>query len=281
MGAVESAGVSLVRAEPGATIEETLRTWSEGSHSPFAVARICGVARGVVLTVPVQGEERQVFAEGSSVQIVQADAVLGPDGFVCHAIVSASCGGVPVLVGGRLIAGEAVALTLVVQPAAGEGESVAATRTPPAPVAASPLSASQPSRHASAGSGPRDEPDARPAPRASSDDVRSTPAASSPGGVRPSSSPTAGGWSRVAAVSAQVAGLDADDQEVDADDLERGDVLLHPKLGRCLMLGLSGSDAVRIRVPSGSARKLTLRPFRVYRTGNGREFELRMRSSED
>lgn len=90
--------------------------------------------------------------------------------------------------------------------------------------------------------------------------------------IAPAPAPAAGGgsWGRVAAASDRAREDDAALEEVDTDELSRGDILIHPKLGNCRVLGVVSDDAVRVQVPSGSPRKLMMRVFRMYREGDGR-----------
>ncbi len=95
----------------------------------------------------------------------------------------------------------------------------------------------------------------RPAPK---------PAASSP--AKAKASP--GDWARVLEAS-QNAISDEDDGEVDVDELERGDVLLHPSLDECTILAVISDDAVKVRLPNGSVRKLVMRNFQLFAEGDG------------
>jgi len=56
------------------------------------------------------------------------------------------------------------------------------------------------------------------------------------------------------------------DDEVYEDEIEPGDVLNHPQLGRCEVVGDDGSGGTRIRVPSGRIRTLKLDALRIMRT---------------
>lgn len=100
------------------------------------------------------------------------------------------------------------------------------------------------------------------APRPAVDSPR--PAAEAP---RPVAS--AGDWAAVAAASAKVSAGDwEEDGEVDVDELERGDTLRHPALDVCTVVGVISDDAVKVRLPNGSVRKLVMRGFRLFREGD-------------
>lgn len=74
-------------------------------------------------------------------------------------------------------------------------------------------------------------------------------------------------WSAVAALSAGNGWQD--DGEVDVDELNRGDTLLHPSLDRCLVINVINDDAVKVRLSTGSVRKLVMRGFRLFREEEG------------
>ncbi|MFT4703580.1 MAG: hypothetical protein ACI81R_001272 [Bradymonadia bacterium] len=90
----------------------------------------------------------------------------------------------------------------------------------------------------------------------------------------PASSPA--DWAQVSAMSEQLQS-EADDEyanDIDVDELKPNDILLHPSLNRCLVVRVEGDDAVRVRVPNGSVRKLMMRPFRLIGTETARTFRI-------
>ena len=42
----------------------------------------------------------------------------------------------------------------------------------------------------------------------------------------------------------------------------------HPSLAACTVVNVVNDDAVKVRLPNGSVRKLIMRGFRIYREGN-------------
>ncbi len=120
---------------------------------------------------------------------------------------------------------------------------------------------------------PADEHAAPPSRAAAPVDRASLPPRATPTHpIAPATAPAAGGagWGRVAAASDRAREDDSALEEVDTDELSRGDILIHPKLGNCRVLGVVSDDAVRVQVPSGSPRKLMMRVFKMFREGDGR-----------
>ncbi len=74
-----------------------------------------------------------------------------------------------------------------------------------------------------------------------------------------------------------------DDDDFDEDDrpqMKPGDVLEHPKLGRCRIMKVEEDDYAHIRLPRGKISKLVLDIFEIHYKGveDGRNvFALRMR----
>ena len=50
--------------------------------------------------------------------------------------------------------------------------------------------------------------------------------------------------------------------------IDRGDTIDHPTLEKCVVVGVLGDDAVKVRLVNGSVRKLVMRGFRLYREGD-------------
>jgi predicted DNA-binding protein with PD1-like motif len=61
--------------------------------------------------------------------------------------------------------------------------------------------------------------------------------------------------------------IDAEEVEPDDIDLERGDWLDHPRLGKCLVLAPDNDERVPVKLPSGRVAELHLGLFRLFRLG--------------
>lgn len=122
------------------------------------------------------------------------------------------------------------------------------------------------------------KPAAAPAP------ARATPAPSPPQPVRPvapvatrpaPAAPASGlDWGAVTAYSAKVQEEIENSSDVDLDELRRGDVLLHPALGRCRFHEAIGEDSAKVLLPNQSMRKLMMRVFRIVPAGPDRTYNL-------
>ncbi len=86
----------------------------------------------------------------------------------------------------------------------------------------------------------------------------------------------ASAWAKVAAASKSVQdGILDDDGEIDVDELERGDTILHPSLDKCSVVAVINDDAIKVRLPNGSVRKLMMRSFRlIAEPGEERTFKI-------
>lgn len=198
----------------------------------------------VVLSVDTDGVRSVVAGELAEAECVDVELVVSPG---ANAATRAMVGGEPVLRAGDAPATAAAAAASRPAPAV-KPEPKPAPKPAPAPA---PKPAPRPAV--------KPEPKPEPAPRPS-------PTARPASGPAPSPAP-ASAWAKVMDVSDEVqAGADDDELDVDTDDLERGDTLLHPTLDRCTVVKVEGDDAIRVRVPNGSVRKLMLRPFRLLRT---------------
>lgn len=278
-------GVRVIRCTPGESLDSALERVRSEAGAEAVHARAFGTISGVEVLLPDGEGVLSVLRHDATAELVQCDALASEDGVHCSGVVSLVVGGVPLTIGGRLRIAAALDVTLVIH-VVGASDVLAASVSMPESPSRGPVVVER----GGSAAGAREP--AAAAPRASSGG-RASGAAAVESSLGVSGGRAAGGghvgggsgvasgqgaWARVAAVSATVQGAeDDDDDEVDADDLERGDVLLHPKLGRCRVLGQSGVDAVRVQVPSGSPRKLMMRPFRIFRCGDTREFELRRR----
>ena len=70
-------------------------------------------------------------------------------------------------------------------------------------------------------------------------------------------------------------GILDDDGEIDVDELERGDTILHPSLDKCSVVAVINDDAIKVRLPNGSVRKLMMRSFRlIAEPGEERTFKI-------
>ena len=81
-------------------------------------------------------------------------------------------------------------------------------------------------------------------------------------------------WGAVTAYSAKVQEDIENSYDVDLDHLKRGDVLLHPSLGRCRFHESLGEDSAKVLLPNQSMRKLMMRVFRIVPAGPDRVFNL-------
>lgn len=97
-----------------------------------------------------------------------------------------------------------------------------------------------------------------------------------PVATRPAASTPASGldWGAVTAFSAKVQEEIENSSDVDLDELRRGDVLLHPALGRCRFHEAIGEDSAKVLLPNQSMRKLMMRVFRIVPAGPDRTYNL-------
>lgn len=87
-------------------------------------------------------------------------------------------------------------------------------------------------------------------------------------------------WSMVAAASAAVQ-EEAEDDEVDVDDLKRDDILVHPdrRLDRCRVIEVHDNDMVSVLlIAARKVRKLKLSAFAIRQQADTREFRLEKRT---
>ncbi len=262
------------------------------------------------------GDVFAVYDEATLVSLDASVATLvGRATVRATAVLSVDCGGVPMTVSGELVsatckqvelaffgfdgiaatrqAGPGGSMTLEVEEVEGAAPAVAAAPRAAAPAPApAPRSAPAPSRTASstpsrtASSTPsRTERTPRPELEQSRSDRRDRlePLAANRGTAsRQRAAGASGGgkaadWSTVAAVSAAVsAGTDLEN-EIDVDELLRGDVLQHPALSACTVVKVVSDDAIKVQLADGSVRKLMMRPFRILRDGEGRNFKIEKR----
>jgi len=93
------------------------------------------------------------------------------------------------------------------------------------------------------------------------------------------STPAGASWASVAKVSAVVQAEQGSTGELDPSVLQRGDVVLHPTLGRCTFMNVEPSGAIRVRLRDGGVRKLVMRFFRIERGDAPKHFRLVKRSA--
>jgi hypothetical protein len=231
-----------------------------GSGSCFV--RGFGFVRGAIVRV---GDQELTVSAATLVSLT-GSAHVADDGVVFRAtaVLSHSVGGVPVLIGGELLAAEADGVECVFDRATVESVNVSApddappahakpaAPSSPVPVASTPVRVGEPAPEKLAKpSIPKKAPVRRENKRASK------------------AVATSADWARVLAASQEATASDADG-EVDVDELERGDILLHPSLEECTILAVISDDAVKVRLPNGSVRKLVMRNFRLFSEGDGR-----------
>ena len=83
-------------------------------------------------------------------------------------------------------------------------------------------------------------------------------------------------WDYVAEMSDE---LD-DEDDFDIDELKRGDILIHPKLGRCRVWAILQSDAVSVVLPNNRTRKLKINMFSIVQQNDKREFLLKFSKND-
>ena len=187
----------------------------------------------------------------------------------------AALGGQPTLRGGQVLGLVAADITVLLQRSAAFGASASAGQPARAhQEVAPPRPAAQPqviSRSTPA-------PIAPPRPSTSQGgSMRVQPAAPLSGLSSPPPPPSPAAaldWGAVTAYSAKVQEDIENTDDVDLDHLKRGDVLLHPSLGRCRFHELLGEDSAKVLLPNQSMRKLMMRVFRIVPAGPDRVFNL-------
>lgn len=211
---------------------------------------------GFVRSARVRVGDCEVVVSSATVVGLNATVHTGSGGHVrATGTFSYSSGGIPVVVAGEVVEADVESLECWF-----DGVP-APTRAPvdaPPPRHAKPAVAPAPAPAPAPPSPAKEKtiPKAAPKPKRSSAKLAAKPKAS------PSD------WARVVAASQNL--VDEDDGEVDVDELERGGLLLHPSLNECTILAVISDDAVKVRLPNGSVRKLVMRNFRVFADGDGR-----------
>ncbi|MCB9520465.1 MAG: hypothetical protein H6699_06280 [Myxococcales bacterium] len=204
------------------------------------------------------------------------------------AVVSFSTGGIPQTVAGevtRLVCDDIDVVFVGGAEAPDGAVPTGSAPPPPAERATSSPAERRTSSPAAPSSSPASRPAPTPAPSGASSLERAPSPAPRPAEGRPAASPTrreapapspapASAWARVAAVSQAVSAGAGDDDEVDVDELQRGDVLLHPSLAKCIVVGVAGDDALNVRLANGSVRKLKMSELRLVREGSDRVFRI-------
>ncbi len=186
----------------------------------------------------------------------------------------ATLGGQPTVRGGQVLGLLAADVTVLLQRSTSFGASAsaspshrAATENAPSRPAAVPVVVSRTAPPS---------PVAAPRPSTSQGgSMRVQPAAPLSGLSSPAAPPAAAlDWGAVTAFSAKVQADIENSDDVDLDALKRGDVLLHPSLGRCRFHEALGEDSAKVLLPNQSMRKLMMRVFRIVPAGPDRVFNL-------
>lgn len=256
-----------------------VRAWVSSQGRPGGTwVRAHGLVRDVVVAIDDAGGAREVLRTTDAAWLAGLDAVIDGDGELQSAVVTTLAAGVPVTVAGRLVSAIAVDVAARVEHVASSllASAAAPVAAPPAVVAARPAASSA---SAPVSAGPR----AMPAPTP----TRTAPAA--PQAPRTTASPvpaprplataaSPASWAAVSAASDRVkAGASDEPEPIEIDELERGDLLMHPTLGRCTFLQVADTDAIKVKLGNGSPQKLMMRVFDVLPTDTARVFKLRKR----
>lgn len=219
---------------------------------------------GFVRDARIRVGESEVTVTNATVVALNATVHTGDSTLVrATATLSYSYGGVPVVVAGEVIAADVESLECWIDgapsPARAPDDAPPPQHAKPKAAAVEPAVQSTAPAKAERTATPKATRPNRPAPRASSPaEPKIAP--------KPKASPA--DWARVVAASQDL--TEQDDGEIDVDELERGDVLLHPSLDACTILAVISDDAVKVRLPNGSVRKLVMRNFRLFAEGGGR-----------
>lgn len=257
----------------GHELSSSIKTAASRLGIESGFVRAFGFVRDAQLRVDGQ------LIEASAATLVSLSGSVTSSGskpvFRATAVLSYMSGGVPILVGGELVSAFADGVECwfdgVGDPAVSEskpprrdGPAPRHAKPKPAPAAVAtpelPFESSQPEKvEAPIAKAPRPE---RPQARVARPQPAAAPAA-------PKAKASPGNWARVLEASQSVA-EDEDDGEVDVDELERGNVLLHPSLAECTILAVISDDAVKVTLPNGSVRKLVMRNFRLFAEGDGK-----------
>ena len=263
--------------------------------------RAIGEVRDVVLSRSAQGasSEQSTYARQAPASLLSFDgsvALLGDTPTLrANALIALDADGASHVVGGALIDAEAVDVELFITPSSHaatrtrrgglrlrsdtEAEPAGSTSTPSAAAKRAPAPAPAPAPKSDAASArsaaprrsepPAARPEREPAEQPPSPQVKR-------GAKRPKARPAVD-WSAVEALSNQIESGETG-EDVDVEDLQRGDVLLHPTLNQCTVVQVLGDDALRVRVPNGAVRKLMMRPFRLLQDGSERVFRIEKKS---
>jgi hypothetical protein len=260
----------MVKTISNTPLLEGLRSTGSG-HGVDVWVRAMGTVSGIELAC---GDRLIGPVDGT---LVSLDAVVGDGRIEATASVATEIGGVPMTVSGVLVGGTAGVVHAIVINAA---TSHSGTESPPNVEPTREARDEQSVRGGSVSTPAPPKPTATRAPEpvsprapsAQTAEPRRSAASSVGAAAAAVASPPkkSVGWGDVAAVSAKVAAgaLDDDDGEVDVDELDRGDTIDHPTLEKCVVVGVLGDDAVKVRLVNGSVRKLVMRGFRLYREGD-------------
>ena len=225
---------------------------------------------GFVTDAVVRIGDQEVRVNAGTLVSLIGSAHLDGDSVVFRAtvVLSHSVGGVPVLVGGELVEARAEGVeccfTGAKQPAVAPADAPPPAHAKPAPKAKVSAPAQEQTEAPAAKPPPEKLPKRSVAKEFTAPERRSPPKKRA---EKPRA--TSADWARVLAASQDMS-ASGDDGEIDVDELERGDVLLHPSLDECTILAVISDDAVKVRLPNGSVRKLVMRNFRLFADGDGR-----------
>ena len=265
-----------------------------GSDLTLEVAEWCEANGVTTAWVTAQGAVRSVaFACGTSAvswgpsTLASLTGVFAGGELNGSVVVASDAGGLPVTAAGRFVRAACDGVWARVESEATFAAATARVRelaerppTEPARQVVAPAPAPPP-RPAPAPAPPVARPTIAPAPAVPPRQPASpmTPeraaiaaAAARPGGPPRAEPAPASAWANVA--KASQAFDDGGDDELDVEDLERGDVLLHPSLAKCTVVSIVGEDAVQVRLANGSVRKLKMTEFRLFREGDTRTFRI-------
>jgi predicted DNA-binding protein with PD1-like motif len=296
IAAMTTSSAYLVRLGEGAPLVASIEAWCDARGLTAGWVRAIGTVRQVEVVTP--GAASRVLASRGQAELCSFDASVAQLGgrptVRAAAVLAVDTDGVTVLVAGSLVEAECVDVEVMVHASmnaatrsmAGdrpvlrpsESSQVVAERRVAAAVAAKPepVAAPAPKPSPAPTPSPAPRPVAAAAPPARPAAAPAAPPARPVAAAPPAPAAPASAWAAVSAVSAQVqaGGAYDDEDDVDTDDIERGDILLHPTLHKCTVVKVEGDDAIRVRVQNGAVRKLMLRPFRLLRTDEPRTFRI-------
>ena len=248
----------------GSSLRDAVESHARALGAGSSFVRGFGFVRDAVVRVG----DHEVRAAAATLVSLTGSAHVTGDGVVFRAtaVLSHSVGGLPVLIGGELVEARADGVECVFDRTGSPTPAVAPADAPPPAHAKLPPKAVEP---------PADEvgpvvvvkPAKPPKPVLPKKSAQMTDHRSPPKRAEKPKA-TSADWARVLAASQESSATD-DDGEIDVDELERGDIILHPSLEECTILAVISDDAVKVQLPNGSVRKLVMRNFRLFADGDG------------